>query len=85
MYLYRHLVESSPDGIVVVEDGRIAYANRAAADLFGVADRERLLGDSLFDYLEADCQASVRKQLLSWEAGLPMRCANERRPASWCA
>ena len=71
MYLYRRLVESSPDGIVVVEDGRIAYANRAAADLFGVADPERLLGDSLFDYLEADCQASVRKQLLSWERSLP--------------
>ena len=71
MYLYRRLVESSPDGIVVVEDGRIAYANRAAADLFGVADPERLLGDSLFDYLEADCQASVRKQLLSCEDGLP--------------
>ena len=71
MYLYRRLVESSPDGIVVVEDGRIAYANRAAADLFGVADPERLLGDSLFDYLEADCQASVRKQLMSWERGLP--------------
>ena len=52
MYLYRRLVESSPDGIVVVEDGRIAYANRAAADLFGVADPERLLGDSLFDYLK---------------------------------
>ncbi|HEX2461833.1 MAG TPA: PAS domain-containing protein, partial [Vicinamibacterales bacterium] len=71
MYLYRRLVESSPDGIVVVEDGRIAYANRAAADLFGVAAAERLLGDSLFDYLEADCQTSVRKQLLSWQKGLP--------------
>ena len=71
MYLYRRLVESSPDGIVVVENGRIAYANRAAADLFGVADPERLLGESLFDYLEADSQPSVRKQLLSWEEGLP--------------
>ncbi|MET0215280.1 MAG: PAS domain S-box protein, partial [Vicinamibacterales bacterium] len=71
MYLYRRLVESSPDGIVVVEDGRIAYANRAAADLFGVADPERLLGHPLFDYLEADCQASVRTRLLSWQEGLP--------------
>jgi PAS domain S-box-containing protein len=70
MYLYRRLVESSPDGIVVVEDGRITYANRAAADLFGVAEPDRLLGDSLFDYLEADSQA-VRKQLLSWQDGLP--------------
>ena len=71
MYLYRRLVESSPDGILVVEDGRIAYVNRAAAGLFGVADPERLLGDSLFDHLEADCQASVRKQLLSWQGGFP--------------
>jgi PAS domain S-box-containing protein len=71
MSLYRRLVESSPDGIVVVEDGRIVYANRAAADLFGLPAPERLLGDSLFDYLEADSQASVRKQLLSWQEGLP--------------
>jgi PAS domain S-box-containing protein len=71
MYLYRRLVESSPDGIVVIEDGRIAYANRAAADLFGVADPERLAGTSFFDYFEADGQASVRRQLLSWQDGLP--------------
>jgi PAS domain S-box-containing protein len=71
MYLYRRLVESSPDGIVLIEDGRIAYANRAAADLFGVADPGQLLGTSLFDYFEADGQASVRRQLLSWQDGLP--------------
>ena len=73
MYLYRRLVESSPDGIVVVEDGRITYANRAAADLFGVTKPDGLLGDSLFDYLEADSQASLRKQLLSWQDGLRAR------------
>ena len=71
MYLYRRLVESSPDGIIVVEDGRIAYANRAAADLFGVGEPDRLLGDSLFSYLDADSRASVRAQLLSWQDGLP--------------
>jgi PAS domain S-box-containing protein len=71
MYLYRRLVESSPDGIVVVENGQIAYANRAAADLFGVAGPDRLLGESLFDYLDSDSRASVRAQLLSWQDGLP--------------
>ncbi|HEY5620020.1 MAG TPA: PAS domain-containing protein [Vicinamibacterales bacterium] len=71
MYLYRRLVESSPDGIIVVEDGRIAYANRAAADLFGVGEPDRLLGDPLFSYLDADSRASVRAQLLSWQDGLP--------------
>jgi PAS domain S-box-containing protein len=71
MYLYRRLVESSPDGIVVVEEGVIAYANPAAADLFGVADPGRLLGVSLFDYLEPDSQTSVHRQLVSWQEGLP--------------
>ena len=71
MYLYRRLVESSPDGIVVVENGQIAYANRAAADLFGVAEPGTLLGESFFEYLEPDCRASVRAQLLSWQDGLP--------------
>ena len=35
MERYRRLVESSPDGILVVEDERIAFVNPAAVRLFG--------------------------------------------------
>ena len=41
---YRNLVESSPDGIVLVSAGRIVYANPAAARLFGANAPKDLLG-----------------------------------------
>ncbi|MGH9258121.1 MAG: PAS domain-containing protein [Vicinamibacterales bacterium] len=66
---YRHLVESSPDGILVVEDERIAFVNPAAVDLFGAGGPEQLLGQSLFDRLDADSHASVREHLSRWQSG----------------
>lgn len=48
---YRNLVESSPDGIVLVSGGKIVYSNGAAAVLFGVETPEALLGLSPLDDL----------------------------------
>ncbi len=42
--LYRTLVELCPDPLIVYDDAEIGYANQAAADLFGVARPEDLLG-----------------------------------------
>jgi PAS domain S-box-containing protein len=44
---YRLLVESSPDGIVVLKDDEIIYANTAAAGLFGSASRNELTGKAI--------------------------------------
>jgi PAS domain S-box-containing protein len=63
MERYRLLVESSPDGILLLESGRIAFANRAAADLFGVAGPEALLGRSLSESVEPDSRASLAAYL----------------------
>src|SRR5436190_385871 len=48
----RPLVESAPDGILVVVNLVIAYANPSAAAMWGAADAESLVGrslDALFD------------------------------------
>jgi two-component system, NarL family, sensor histidine kinase UhpB len=66
---YRRLVESSPDGILVVEDERIAFVNAAAVDLFGANGPGQLLGRSLCEFLAAESQASVREHLSGWRAG----------------
>lgn len=41
---YRNLVESSPDGIVLVAGGRIVYGNPSAARLFGAPTPQQLIG-----------------------------------------
>ena len=43
---YRRLVEASPDGIIIVQRGRITFANARAVDLLGAADRTALLGQA---------------------------------------
>ncbi|NBC28809.1 MAG: PAS domain S-box protein, partial [Spirochaetes bacterium] len=41
---YRTLVETTPDGIVIIEDGRIVDCNEAAVPLFGFERKDELLG-----------------------------------------
>jgi PAS domain S-box-containing protein len=69
MERYRRLVESAPDGILIVEDERIAFVNTAAVELFGVSGLDHLLGQSLFDRLDSECHAAVRGHLEGWRAG----------------
>jgi PAS domain S-box-containing protein len=69
MERYRRLVESSPDGILIVEDGRIVFANPAAVGLFGANGSDELLGRSLFDLLSAESHGSVREHFSRWRDG----------------
>ena len=64
MERYRRLVESSPDGILVVEDERITFVNPAAVRLFGLDDPHQLLGRPLVDLLASESSESVREHLL---------------------
>ena len=66
---YRRLVESSPDGILIVEDNRIAFVNAAAGALFGANEPDQVVGRSLFDLLDAESHTSVREHLLRWQGG----------------
>ena len=52
--LYRTLVELCPDPLVVYDDGEIGYANQSAADLFGVARPEDLLGQAPLSFTCAE-------------------------------
>jgi PAS domain S-box-containing protein len=66
---HRRLVESSPDGILIVEDERIALVNAAAVDLFGANGPDQLLGRSLCEFLDPESLASVREHLSGWRTG----------------
>jgi len=69
MERYRRLVESSPDGILIVEDEQITFVNPAAVDLFGANGPDQLLGRSVVDFFHADNHENVREHLLTWRAG----------------
>jgi len=60
---YKRLVESSPDGILVVRNSRIEFLNPAAVRLFGASEPAEILGKSPFDLLHADCHDAIRDRL----------------------
>lgn len=57
---YRLLVELSPEAIIVQSDDKIVYANPAAANLFGAASVETLLGLAVADFVHPDHNENFR-------------------------
>ncbi len=57
---YEQLVELTPETILLVRDGAVVYGNAAAADLFGAASREALVGRATSDLVtDAEVLADV--------------------------
>lgn len=51
---YRALVDLSPNGVLLHSDGRIEYANRAAAEMLGTGSPAGLFGRNLLEIIHAD-------------------------------
>ncbi len=48
---YRHLVERSPDAIIIHQNGKFIYANPASATLFGIKDTAQLVGTEIMNFV----------------------------------
>jgi two-component system sensor histidine kinase UhpB len=57
---YRRLIEGFPDGIVAIRDTTIAFANAAAAVLFGAPDPGALHGRSILDFIAGNSLVRLR-------------------------
>ncbi|MFL6278658.1 MAG: PAS domain-containing protein, partial [Vicinamibacterales bacterium] len=66
MDLYRRLVESAPDAIVVVQDHRIVFANPAAVAMSGRIRADELVGHSLLELFGPDHHDEIRIRLENW-------------------
>jgi len=60
---YRALVESSPDGIGIHQDGRVVFINPAGARLLGAQGPDELVGKSVMDLLHPDYREVVRERI----------------------
>jgi PAS domain S-box-containing protein len=73
---YRRLVDITPYGILLVRDGRIAFANPAAAMLLGVTSPDDLVGRSPFDFFvsrgDPESPTSMRERLAPLMSGSPI-------------
>jgi len=75
---YRHLVEMSPDGILISRDGRIAFANPAAARLFGAATPGDLVDRPLLELFEPESRGPLRERFDRLLAGRAVPPVEER-------
>jgi PAS domain S-box-containing protein len=60
---YRRLVEMSPDGIVVHQDGRVVLVNPAGARMLGYGRPEEVIGQPVLDFVHPDDVAGVRQRI----------------------
>jgi diguanylate cyclase (GGDEF)-like protein/PAS domain S-box-containing protein len=76
---YRRLVEASPEPIGVHRDGKIVYANAAAARLFGAAAARDLIGKPVLDLVHPDDREDIVERIRAMQQeGTPAELAEER-------
>lgn len=62
---YRLLVELSPDGFAVHQDGKIVYVNDAAVEFLGYASKDEIIGRALTDFVHPHSLAETLKRISS--------------------
>jgi PAS domain S-box-containing protein len=60
---YRHLIEWLPEGIIVYQQGGIAYVNPAGIRFLGADHRENLIGRDIIDMIDPGWQAIFRERV----------------------
>jgi PAS domain S-box-containing protein len=67
---YRSLVESSPDSILIVQEGAVRFVNRAFAETFGWTERDAIGPDfQLTRIFDPSSAALARGRIAAWERG----------------
>ena len=59
---YRRLIESSPDAIIVHQDGKYVFANPAAVELFGAESADRIVGMGALELVHPDAREAILKR-----------------------
>jgi two-component system sporulation sensor kinase A len=73
---YRQLVETSPDGIVVVGPGGVDYVNQTLVRALGATSPDELIGQSVYSFIHPDyhdASREARRQVIRYGKNLPPR------------
>jgi PAS domain S-box-containing protein len=69
---YRHLIEWSPQGIIVLSKGEIAYINPVGIRFFGADSKEKLIGRDIIELIDSGSQAIVQQRFAQATVGAQM-------------
>jgi PAS domain S-box-containing protein len=73
---YRHLIEWSPQGILVLNKGEIAYVNPVGIRFFGADSKEKLIGRDIIEFIEPKWQEIFRQRFAQATFGAQMNIDN---------
>ena len=59
----RTVLDIAPVAMWIAEGDHLSFANRAARQMLGVPDEDHLVGASVFELVDPDCHADLRRQL----------------------
>lgn len=77
---YQTLLDASPDGVVVHQQGNILYANDSLAGLLNFSSKEKLIGKSIHQFLLSEDYDKVESSLEEIMQGLDKDYREERLP-----
>jgi PAS domain S-box-containing protein len=75
---YRHLIEWSPEGIIVYRQGGIAYVNPVGIRFLGADRGEDLMGRDIIDMIDPAWQAIFQERVAQAALGAQMNIDNVR-------
>ena len=67
---YRRIVERSPDGILVIRETRVAFANPAAVHMLGASSADDLVGKSVVELFDPTSTTRIANAIRNVAAGL---------------
>lgn len=60
---YKHVVELTPEAVVIHRNGKIVYANPASARLIGAKNAKQLVGESVMKFIHKDSLPLIKKRI----------------------
>jgi len=66
---FRSLIENAPDGVAIIQQGRVSLANPVAVKMFGMSDLESVRGRLLSDFLPSEEAARATERIARLGAG----------------
>ncbi len=75
---YRLLIEMSPEGIAIHSEGRVVFANPAAARLLGAKGPEEIVGRPVLQFVHPEDHGVVGERMQRLEGGEPVPWDQER-------
>jgi PAS domain S-box-containing protein len=60
---YKQLIDSLPESVIIHQDHRIVYVNKATVCMIGATSKEDLIGKSILDYIDPEYEERILERV----------------------